>query len=156
MRKRNRKYTPRTARIPTLVRVSRVFGPLNDILDQLNDDGTVHVSPKGVPIFLDEDNGRWYAIAPAVFGLIDHLEMVERRYGWKLPLDSLRRFHKRMENHMPLDAPIMDALHRDSRIIQQAMARLSPDELIDLLRQYHIKVGIERKLKDGGDKEPAA
>lgn len=143
MKKRNKKYTPKPRRVPAIVRTARVFGPLHDIMEQLEREGTLTTSPKGVPMFFDIDDNAWYATAPALFGLIEHLEMYGRRRGVQMPLDSLKQFHKRIDYGMPIDAALMDRLKAEVALLQRAMAYLSVHELTDLFRQCQIKFELE-------------
>ncbi len=62
-------------------KVAAVFGPLENILDELESDGTVSSMPDGTPIFQDTNDGCWYPMAPALMGVVDAYEIHEKRTG---------------------------------------------------------------------------
>lgn len=129
---------------PMIVGSALVFGPLEAILDQLERDGTLTCDARGVPIFRDTTDGNWYDTAPALGGVIDHLEMYETRHGVTLPIQSLRDLHRRLKVSMPIDNPLMTRLRRDLPTLQRVIATSDPTDVVDLLRQVQIKIELEK------------
>lgn len=142
-KKRNKKYTPRPKRLPAAVRTARIFGPLHNIIEQLEREGTLTTSVEGVPMFFDVHDNAWYATAPVLYGLIEHLEMYGRRRGVQMPLDNLKQFHKRIDCGMQIDSALVDRLKAEVVLLQRALACMSTHELTDLLTQCQIKFALE-------------
>lgn len=85
-----------------------VFRPLEAILDELESDGTLTVpvdgKHAGKPVFQVDGDSTWYVAAPAIRGLIETMELHEKRSGRKLPLEPLRRLATKFEVDMPIFA----------------------------------------------------
>lgn len=121
-----------------------VFSPLQAVIDQMEQDGTLTCSPRGRPMFRDMTDGRWYDTADALAGVIEHLEMYETRHKVTLPIQSLRNLHRRLEVSMPIDEPLMESLKRDVPALQRVIALSDPDDVNDLYRQCLIKTEMEK------------
>lgn len=143
-KKRTKQYKPRPVHAPLIVGASLVFSPLQAIIDQLDSDGTLTCSPRGVPMFHDFTDGHWYDTAAALAGVIEHLEMYETRHNVKLPISSMADFHRRISNSMPIDSPLMDRLRRDVPALQRVMAVSDRADIIGLYQQCQIKNEMEK------------
>ena len=142
-KKRNKQYRRRPVRCPLLVGAALVFGPITAVLDQLENDGTLTTSSRGVPMFQDGD-GRWYETSAALEGVIDHIDMWCARHGRTLPLDSLRELRRLIEYAMNIPASLMVRLRCDLPVLQAVMARGNSDDMVDLLTQVQIKTELEK------------
>lgn len=83
-----------------------VFSPLEAILDELETDGTLTVpvagKHAGEPVFQIPGDPTWYVAAPAIRGIIEAMEIHEKRAGKQLPLEPLRILATKFEVDMPV------------------------------------------------------
>lgn len=102
-------------------KTASVFAPLEAIIDQLESEGTLTVVAKGEhagkPVFQMPGEIHWHVAAPALRGLIETLEIHEKRSGRTLPLEPLRKLATKFE----IDMPIFEA---DTQAVRAAMAVL--------------------------------
>lgn len=79
-RKPHRPMNPHAATLRTQPwRVAAVFGPLEAVIAQIEQTGTVTVDIQARPIFKDGNDGCWYATVPALEGIIDAYQTHELR-----------------------------------------------------------------------------
>lgn len=142
-KRRNKLYRPKPVRPPMIVGAVLVFGPIQAVIDQIEQDGTVTTNRSGTPMFRDGE-GKWYCTATAIQGVIDHCDMWCTRHGRTLPLDSLREFQRFIKYMMPISESLLIRLRRDLPAVQAAMARGNPDDMLDLLTQVKIQDKLER------------
>ena len=140
--KPRKKYVPKDIRTPMLVGVDLVFRPLEAILDQIEHDGTINASRRGVPMFKAGD-GIWYASGPAIEGIITHLEMYCTRHKKTLPLDALRELRIALDYDMPVFKRTIDGIKESLPIIRKELSFANPDDQVDLLTQAQIKEAFE-------------
>ena len=136
-------YRPKDIRAPMLIGASLVISPLEAIVDQIGADGTVHVDRFGTPQFLATD-GIWYATAPALEGLVYHLEMLCARRSIDLPIEPIRQLRIAMEYSVPVTSLLLDKLKAALPVIRHTLSFADPDEQIDILRSAQIKFEMER------------
>lgn len=102
-------------------KTAAVFAPLEAIIDQLENEGTltrlVGGEHAGKPVFQVPGDTTWHVAAPALHGLIETLEIHEQRSGRKLPLDPLRLLAKKFEVCMPI-------FDNETKAVRDAMAVL--------------------------------
>lgn len=98
-----------------------VFRPLEAILDELETEGTLTVvatgKHAGKPVFMIPGEHDWHVAAPALRGLIETLEIHEKRSGRALPLEPLRVLATKFEVDMPI-------FSSDTKAARAAMAAL--------------------------------
>lgn len=133
----------RQARLPMLIKTQQTLAPLEAIIDQIQRDGTVTVDARGVPIFHCVADGEWYASAPAILGMADFFDMWATRHGSQFKATALRQLAKRLEVGMPVDAPLLAALHAEIPALRRIGAGLTQADASDLLRQTQIKAELE-------------
>lgn len=143
-KRRNKPYRPKPVRPPMIVGAALVFGPIQAVIDQIERDGTVTTNRRGTPIFRDGD-GQWYCTATAIQGVVEHCEMWCTRHGRMLPLDSLSEFQRFIKYSAPITESLLARLRRDLPIIQSAMAKGNPDDMLDLLMQVKIRDELEKR-----------
>lgn len=129
---------------PLIVGAYLTFEPLQAIIDQIEQDGTLTCDARGTPIFRDSTDGNWWETAPALAGIIDYLQMYETRHGVDLPIKPLWDLHQRIRYCMPVDEPLLARLRRDLPALQRVIATGNPDDTADLFRQVQIKIEMER------------
>lgn len=134
---------PRPERLPMLIKTQQTLAPLEAIIDQIERDGTVTVDPRGVPVFHCVADGVWYASAPAIAGMADFFDMWATRHGHAFQATALRQLAARLEASMPIDGPLMAALHREIPALRRIGAGLTRDDASDLLRQTQILAEME-------------
>lgn len=120
--KRNKPYCPKWNGDGRKLRcmpwkVASVFGPMEDILDQLEIEGTIDVIDSGTAVFRDYQDGGLFDTVAAFGGVIDAYAIHEIRSGCALDLAPLRQFVKKIQYGMP----IFDA---DTRAVRACLARM--------------------------------
>ncbi|MFY4005988.1 hypothetical protein [Achromobacter denitrificans] len=147
--RRNKRYVPRVARLPMLIKTQQTLAPLESIIDQIERDGTVTVDARGLPIFHCVADGEWYASAPAIAGMADFFDMWATRHGSQFKATALRQLAKRLEVGMPIDAPLMAALHAELPSLRRIGAGLDQDDATDLLQQTRILAELDAARATG-------
>ncbi|CAB3905766.1 hypothetical protein LMG2828_04741 [Achromobacter piechaudii] len=140
---------PRPERLPMLIKTQQTLAPLEAIIDQIERDGTVTVDPRGVPVFHCVADGEWYASAPAIAGMADFFDMWATRHGHPFKAVALRQLAARLEASMPIDGPLMAALHREIPALRRIGAGLTQDDASDLLRQTQIRAELDAARATG-------
>ena len=121
-----------------------VFRPLECILDQLERDGTVDVTPSGVPIFKDSGDGNWYCTVTALNGVIEAYEIHERRHQRPLNLEALRVLSNKLKYGMPIfDSDTKSARGCLDRMRSETML-MTADYAKQLIKDFQIKEALER------------
>lgn len=138
----NRKYVPRPVHAPMLIGAELTMRPLEQIIEQIARDGSVTVDQGGAAVFVAGD-GCWYESAPAIEGLVWHLEMWCTRHGRTLPLHPLREFHAALRDMQAIDARLLAKLIEAMPAWRRSMSLADPDDQVDLLRQTQIKAALE-------------
>lgn len=146
---RRKQYRPRPARLPMLIKAQQTLAPLEAIIDQIDRDGTITTDARGTPIFLCVADGEWYASAPAIAGMADFFDMWATRHGSPFKAVALRQLANRLEVGMPIDAPLMAALHREIPALRRIGAGLTQDDASDLLRQTQIRAELDAARAQG-------
>ena len=139
-KKRNKPYVPKGTRLPMMVAFRVIMGQIESILMQLEQDGTVTVSQRGVPVSKDLSTGRWFETHPAMMELLDYFGMYETRHGVKLPLDAFREFTRGLPYNMPVTESLHERMKRDLVLIQRTMSHADPEDAHDLYVQAQIKI----------------
>ncbi|CAP41281.1 hypothetical protein [Bordetella petrii] len=143
-KRRNKPYRPRAVHTPMLVATDLVLRPLEQIIDQLERDGTVTTDAKGYAVFQAGD-GQWYPSDEAIEGVIWHFEMFCTRHGRELPLDGLRELHIALHYIKPVMESTVVKLKDAMPVLRRAMAMADPDDQLDLLQQTRIKAEMEAR-----------
>lgn len=136
-------YRPKEIRAPMLIGASLVVSPIEAIFDQISADGTVNVDSRGIPQFRATD-GIWYATAPALEGLVYHLEMLCARRNIQLPINPIKQLQIALEYSVPVTSLLMQKLKAALPIIRHTLSFADPDEQIDILRSAQIRYEFER------------
>ncbi|MGE8691490.1 MAG: hypothetical protein ACN6PJ_30385 [Achromobacter sp.] len=140
---------PRPERLPMLIKTQQTLAPLEAIIDQIERDGTVATDDRGVPIFYCIEDGQWYASAPALVGMADFFDMWATRHGSQFKATALRQLAKRLEVGMPVDAPLLTALHAEIPTLRRIGAGLDQDDATDLLQQTRILAELDAARATG-------
>lgn len=141
-KRRTKPYHPRPIRTPMIVGTDLVLRPLEQIIEQLERDGTAITDSKGYPVFQAGD-GQWYPSADAIEGVIWHMEMHCTRHGRALPLEGLRELHIALKYLAPVMESTLAKLDKEMPALRRAMAMADPDDQLDLLRQTQVKAELE-------------
>lgn len=130
-----------------LARMQCVLAPLESIINQIEETGTVNTGPGGVPMFLPLNETTWCATVPAIIGITDLFEMWATRHNRKLDLTGLTQFAHRLEYDMPITQVEIDAARRVMSLLRRVVIGLMQDEADDLIRQVQIKDEFEATQK---------
>lgn len=126
-------------------RVAAVFGPLEAILRQIEQDGTVTTDKQGMPIFKDSSDGHWYATVPAVEGIVDAYATHATRCGRAMPLDSLRRLTNKLEYASPLTLDDCAAVKRDLATLRRETMSMTVEYAASLVTTTQLKIELEQQ-----------
>ncbi len=129
--------------MPMILKMNTVLSPVEAILDQLDRDGTVHVDERGTPIFPAGPRNSWFAMVPALLGVVDLFSMWATRHGKTFDLSALERLAHKLEYGMPVAEHDIAAVRALLPYMQRVACTLSHDEADDLIMQGRIKDELE-------------
>lgn len=143
--KRNKKYRPKPTGEQLLKtqpwKIAAVFNPLEAILNQLEQYGTIdveHFTDK--PIFRDHNDGKWYETPIAIMGVVDAYQMHQERRGIDLQLDPLRKLAKKLEYGMPI-------FDTDTKACRECLSRMKR-ETMTMTANYASSLIVEFQIKE--------
>lgn len=121
-----------------------VFDPLESIIDQLEQEGTINTSDTGTPMFKDETDGHWYCSVSALNGVVEAYEIHEKRFGRNLNLEPLRQLSNKLQYGML----IFDS---DTKAVRACLARMRLETMQmtsayakELVKDFQIKEALEK------------
>lgn len=126
-------------------RVAAVFGPLEAVIAQIEQSGTVTADGQGMPIFKDGNDGCWYATVPALEGIIDAYQTHELRSGRAMPLDRLRQFARKLEYSSPLTLADCGAVKEDIEVLRRETMSMTVDYASSLVTTTQIKIELQEQ-----------
>lgn len=135
-------YKQKIVRTPMIVGASLVISPLESIVNQISNDGTVDIR-HGVPHFMATD-GLYYPTVPAIEGVIYHFEIIEMRHGISLPLEPLRQFKIALEYCVPITESLLEKLKHSLTVLRITLSYGDADEQLDIFRTAQVKFEMER------------
>lgn len=148
---RTKKYSPRKAGDVKLKfqpwKIRFVFQPLVNILDQLEQDGTVNTSASGTPMFKDEKDGHWYCTVSALNGVIDAYEIHERRHDRDLGLEPLRILSNKLQYGMPVFESDTESVRACLSRMRQETMQMTADYAKQLIKDFQIKEALENVME---------
>ncbi len=124
-------------------RCAAVFGPLENILAGIEDDGCVTTALNGAPIFFDHSDGTWYEIAPAIEGLIDTYALHCQRQGRELPLQPLRIFATKLATAMPLQESDLTDVRAAVTALRAETMQMTTGYARDLTKTIQVRVAMD-------------
>ena len=101
-RQRHKRQIVKPIPVPMIVKMNTVLSPLEDILDQLERDGTVNTDERGTPIFKAAPENAWFAMVPALLGVVDMFGMWAKRHNKTFDLTALEQLAHKLEYGMPV------------------------------------------------------
>ena len=145
---RNKKYHPKSDDNIKLKmqpwKIKAVFDPLEAIIDQLEQHGTIDATPSGTAIFKDAIDGHWYESHEAIMGVVEAYEIHEIRSGRVIDLLPLRQLAQRLKYDMPI-------FQADTTACRACFARMKAETMQmtagyarDLITDFQIKEGLEK------------
>ncbi|KIF80796.1 hypothetical protein [Noviherbaspirillum autotrophicum] len=125
-----------------------VFRPLEAILDQLENEGTLVVVARGkqagLPVFRVDGENTWYAVGPALRGLIETFELHEQRSGRVMPLEPLRRLVTKLDVDMPIFEEDTKAVRASMAVLIEESHNLPRDYAADLVQVTQTAIEFDR------------
>lgn len=100
-----KKHRPTPVKTPMMIKSRDVLAPIEAIIEQIERDGTVTQTIKGMPIFKTPE-GHYSSTVCAIEGLVHAFELCETRFRTQLPLEPLREFCR----GLPYDWPVTEAM----------------------------------------------
>jgi len=126
-------------------KIQAVFSPLEQILNQLEQDGTIDTAATdGVPIFKDSSDGAWYCTVSALNGVIEAYEIHERRYGRTLALEPLRVLSNKLKYGMPIFQSDTTAARACMARMRVETMQMTADYAKQLIKDFQIKEALEK------------
>lgn len=123
--------------------IAAVFNPLIEILDQLEQEGTIDETTAGQAVFKGRD-GYWYDTAAAVLGVVEAYEIHEVRTQVSLGLTPLRQLANKLQYSMPVFQADVDQCRACLARMKAATCDMTAGYAQELLNDYRIKEGLER------------
>lgn len=127
-----------------LWKVHAVFSPLESIIDQLEQHGTIDETPSGQAVFKNHE-GDWFDTAAAVIGVVEAYEIHEIRTGRPLNLAPLRQLANKLQYRMPI-------FESETKAVRECLARMKAETLEmtagyarDLIKDFQIKEALQRE-----------
>jgi hypothetical protein len=127
-------------------RAKLVFDPLESILDELEQQGTLTTSAEGQVMFKDVTTGEWHDTIAALLGVIDTFEILERRYGVDAQLDPLRAFADKIEKGSEIDNRDTAAVRASMKTMRNLVLDMTIGEVRQLVRDFQTKDELEKLL----------
>ncbi|MGS1115979.1 hypothetical protein [Castellaniella sp. UC4442_H9] len=131
--------------VPMIVKMTTVLSPVEAILDQIERDGTVCVDGRGMPIFKASPENEWFAMVPALLGVVDMFSMWATRHEKAFDLSALQRLAHKLEYSMPVTDTDTRAVRALLPSMQRVACTLSHDEADNLILQTRIKDELEAR-----------
>lgn len=155
---RNKRFVardPRDIKLRLLPwRVSAVFDPVDAILRQLENDGTITTSEAGIPMFKDNGDGTWYASADALEGLIEAFDIHRLRAGRDYSLDALRALAVKVRDLAPVYPEDTKAARACLAVLRAESLDMTAGYATDLIQDFKKNEEIIGLLAEQGA-EPA-
>jgi hypothetical protein len=125
-------------------RAKLVFDPLESILDELEQQGTLTISTGGQAMFKDVTTGEWHDTIAALRGVIDTFEILERRYATSAQLAPLRRFTDKIEIGEDIDGDDTAAVRASMNVMRALVMDMTIGDVRLLVKDFQIKDEIEQ------------
>lgn len=126
---------------PSLAEVHRCFAPIDHVFDCLE---AGEIDTQGdVPVFRDFEDGRWYALCPAMEGWCELWERLAQHY--RLPLDTgpLRGLVGKLERDEPLSPAEIKAGRAVINLARRAYMGMDVYEVKGFVRTQQIKMQLD-------------
>lgn len=127
-----------------IVKSQLTLGPLEEILTQVEETGTLPVDERGEPIYID-GNGHQYPMWQAIDGLVDMFEMWATRHHKPLPLAPLRMLVGALHYSMPITAFNLEEVKQALPRLREAALSMDHHDARDLVVQTQIKAELDAK-----------
>jgi len=146
-KKRNKKYVPRLAGDTIKLKmqpweVRAVFGPLEAILDQLEQQGTIDVAGNQ-PVFRDHNDGCWYDTPAALLGVVEAYEIHEVRTGRPLALAPLRQLAHKLQYGVSIFSSDTEACRACLVRMKAETIEMTAAYARDLIEDFQIKEALQ-------------
>lgn len=124
-------------------KIHAVFEPIESILDEMEQQGTVSVDQNDTPIFSELAHNDVYEFVPALGGLIDAFDLHAERHGLPVVTDALKRICVKLEKGEMLDQYDMAAARRSIASLKSQAGDMEVDYAFRLVRDVQIKFKLE-------------
>ncbi|VWB07742.1 hypothetical protein [Burkholderia lata] len=124
-------------------KIHAVFEPIESILDEMEQQGTVSVDQDDAPIFSELAHNDVYEFVPALGGLIDAFDLHAERHGLPVVTDALKHLCVKLEKSEMLDQHDMAAARRSIAAMKTQAGEMEVDYAFRLVRDVQIKFKIE-------------
>ena len=125
-------------------KVAAVFNPLEAIINQLEQDGTIDVAGDGTAIFKDSNDGHWYDSSVAIMGCVEAFEIHERRHNRDLQLDPLRQLANMLKYSMPITAANTAAARACLSRMRAETIEMTADYAKQLIKDFQLMEELQK------------
>lgn len=125
-------------------KIHAVFAPLESIIDQLEQDETIDVTPGGVAIFQDRKDGCWYDSVVAIMGVVDAYELHEVRNKRVINLDPLRQLANKLKYGMSIFPSDTEAVRACLKRMRVETMQMTADYAKQLIQDIQIKEELQK------------
>lgn len=124
-------------------KIRNVFGPLDSILKELAEAGTINVDQRGTPIIFDAE-GQPCEVVPALNGIICAYEIHEGRSGRAMPLEPLRILANKLHASMPVMPEDVRAAQAAVSALRNETMDMRADYAASLIRSTQVRIEMDR------------
>lgn len=125
-------------------KIDQVLSPILQVLETIERTGCVDAERSGRPIFRDTSAGEWYALVPAIQGVVETWEIADHRHGWKIDYGPVRRIATRLDFMTPISHEDIAAARACVEAMRRAMGALTVGEAIDIVTTTQIQIALEQ------------
>lgn len=125
-------------------KIHAVFNPLEAIIDQLEQDETIDVTPGGVAIFQDRKDGCWYDSVVAIMGVVEAYELHEVRNNRVINLEPLRQLANKLKYGMSIFSSDTEAVRACLKRMRVETMQMTADYAKQLIQDIQIKEELEK------------
>ena len=124
--------------------VNAVFNPLEAIIDQLENDGTIDIANNGTAVFKDAVDGEWYDSTVAIIGCVEAFEIHERRHNRDLQMAPLRQLANLLKYGMPITAASTAAARLCLTRMRAETVEMTADYARQLIKDFQIMEELQK------------
>lgn len=128
-------------------KITAVWQPLEHVIAEIENYGTVDVARNGVAVFRETNSGGWYNTVEALEGIIDYHQRAALRYGWDISLAPLQRLRNKLEMCSPILPEELTAARRNIDQLKRLVARITQAQAESLLLDSRIAWELEKQEK---------
>jgi hypothetical protein len=124
-------------------KIHAVFEPVEAILDEIEQSGTVNVTEDGTPIFSELAHNDIYEFVPSLCGLVDAFDLHAERNSLPIATNALKTVCVKLDKGQMLDQFDLAGARRDIAALKVQSGDMEADYAYRLIRDIQIKFELE-------------